>query len=155
MPAITIRRARRVAASDACRLLLGSEPWKTLGLTRREARGLAALSGAYYLTASRGRELLGFACIQPDFLLGEYLKILVVDSAARSKGIGRNLMRSWERRSLRSQKNLYLCVSDFNRGARRFYSGLGYQAIGRVKNLVIKGSDELLLRKTSGPYRTR
>jgi ribosomal protein S18 acetylase RimI-like enzyme len=44
-------------------------------------------------------------------------------------------------------------VSDFNTQARAFYQKLGYQEIGPLPNLLIPGSAEILLRKTTGPAR--
>jgi hypothetical protein len=50
-------------------------------------------------------------------------------------------------------KNLFACVSDFNKGAREFYRKLGYHEIGPMPNFLIPGSAEILLRKTAGPAR--
>jgi hypothetical protein len=52
-------------------------------------------------------------------------------------------------------KNLFACVSDFNDQGRKFYAKLGYQEIGPMPNLLIPGSAEILLRKTSGPAREK
>lgn len=153
MPAITIGRARRVAPAIARRLICGCEPWVRYRVSPKEAESLGAQPGAYYLVAKRGRAVLGFACILPDWLLGEYLKLLVVDPALRSRGIGRRLMAHWERTSLRRFKNLYLCVSDFNPRARRFYKRLGFSEVGRLPDLVRRGCGEILMRKTCGPRR--
>ena len=47
--------------------------------------------------------------------------------------------------------NVFISVSLFNKGARRLYRRLGYKRIGILKDLIRKGFDELLLRKTLGP----
>ncbi len=50
-------------------------------------------------------------------------------------------------------RNLFVCVSDFNDGARRFYARQGYAHVGTLPDLIVRGSAELLLRKTAGPIR--
>ena len=47
--------------------------------------------------------------------------------------------------------NVFLCVSSFNKKAKRFYERLGYKRVGILKDFLIKGADEYLLRKTKGP----
>jgi len=56
-----------------------------------------------------------------------------------------------ERRVFRERPNVFLCVSDFNKGARRFYEKLGYETVGELRDYIIKGRSEILLRKTVGP----
>ena len=47
---------------------------------------------------------------------------------------------------------MFLCVSDFNRGALRLYQRLGYELVGALPDFLVSGSAELLLRKTRGPW---
>jgi hypothetical protein len=54
----------------------------------------------------------------------------------------------------RRAKNLFVCVSDFNHQARRFYERNGYTEIGPILHLLIPGSSEILLRKTTGPAKS-
>ena len=44
------------------------------------------------------------------------------------------------------------CVSSFNAGARRLYERLGFEPAGELRELIVPGCDELLLRKTRGPW---
>jgi ribosomal protein S18 acetylase RimI-like enzyme len=97
--------------------------------------------------------VVGFALSTPGTLLGEYLRILVVDGAHRLQGVGRKLMEALEQRAFRSSPNVYLCVSDFNRTARQFYRRLGYEEIGLLKDLLIPGRDEVLMRKSIAAWR--
>lgn len=41
----------------------------------------------------------------------------------------------------------FLCVSSFNPRARALYERLGYELIGELKDFVIDGASELLMRK--------
>jgi hypothetical protein len=42
-------------------------------------------------------------------------------------------------------------VSSFNPDARRLYERLGYSVVGELKDLIVPGHSEILLRKTLGP----
>ena len=50
-----------------------------------------------------------------------------------------------------TNKNLFLCVSSFNPDAQRFYTRLGYEQIGVLKDYLVEGHDEILMRKTIAP----
>jgi ribosomal protein S18 acetylase RimI-like enzyme len=47
--------------------------------------------------------------------------------------------------------NVFICVSSFNSAARKLYERLGYQTIGELKDYIVSGHSEILLRKTIGP----
>jgi ribosomal protein S18 acetylase RimI-like enzyme len=44
-------------------------------------------------------------------------------------------------------------VSSFNPRARELYERLGYEFIGELKDYLVRGHSELLMRKTIGPIR--
>lgn len=137
---------------DCCRLLLNSDPWKKLNYGEKEAKQISesSRSGRTWLAVD-GNQVVGAAITRPDFLLGEYLKILVVAEHMRSRGIGRDLMEAFEQGAFTRVPNTYLCVSSFNTKAKTFYLSLGYTEIGSLKNLLIPDADEILMRKTKGP----
>jgi ribosomal-protein-alanine N-acetyltransferase len=139
----------------ACRrLILESEPWITLQYDDADVHSLVrSVAGANLLVAHAGERLVGFALSAPGVLLGEYLKILVVEPAYQSQGVGRRLMEELERRAFQRWPNVYLCVSDFNTGARRFYQRLGYQEVGVLRDLLFPGMGEVLMRKSVGAWR--
>lgn len=56
-----------------------------------------------------------------------------------------------EERILRDVPNVFVCVSSFNTEARRLYLRLGYEPVGELKDYIVAGHSELLLRKTTGP----
>jgi ribosomal protein S18 acetylase RimI-like enzyme len=56
-----------------------------------------------------------------------------------------------EARVFADHPNLFICVSDFNAGARRFYERLGYAAVGELKDYLVRGHSEILLRKSISP----
>jgi len=152
--AVRIEAAERLELADCRRLVLASEPWITLGYGDAEAESIARSSSADNLLVARaGNHLVGFALSTPGILLGEYLKLLAVDADRRSAGIGRLLMEELERRAFARWPNVYLCVSDFNTGARAFYRRIGYEEVGALRDLLLPGKAEILMRKTSGPWR--
>ena len=69
------------------------------------------------------------------------------------RGVGRRLLAFAEERIFRESPNVFLCVSSFNAGARRLYLRLGYELIGELKDYIVRGHSELLMRKTRGPLR--
>lgn len=91
--------------------------------------------------------------VDPGRFLGEYLKLLVVDAACRGNRIGSRLLDKMEACAFRRWPNVYLCVSDFNEPARRFYARHGYLEIGRLPDLLVAGRDEILMRKTTSPWK--
>ena len=70
---------------------------------------------------------------------------------ARGNGIGTQLLQFCEERIFNVSPNVFICVSSFNSGAQRLYYKLGYQKIGELKDFIVHGHSEILLRKTIGP----
>ena len=68
-----------------------------------------------------------------------------------AKGIGGALVRFVEERILRDTPNVFLCVSSFNEGAKRFYERLGYEVVGELRDMLIPGHSEILMRRSTGP----
>ena len=151
---IRIEAAECLGLADCRRLVLASEPWITLGYGEAEAEAIARSSAADNLIVARaGDRVVGFALSMPGVLLGEYLKLLAVESDRRAAGLGRRLMEELERRAFARWPNVYLCVSDFNTGARAFYRRIGYEEVGALRDLLLPGRGEILMRKTAGAWR--
>lgn len=137
-------------------LLLCSEPWTTLGYARTDWDG-------YFAPVPKDRETfvieepqgtaVGIAVLRRSFLMGDYLELFGVAKDARRSGIGKCLLAHVESITFGRGKNLFACVSDFNQEARAFYRKQGYQEIGPMPDLLIAGSAEILVRKTTGPSR--
>jgi len=152
--AVQIERASELDPGLCRRLILGTEPWITLEYDESNVQAIVRSAQRDNLLVARSSDgIVGFALSAPGILLGEYLKVLAVDDAHRSQGIGRTLMEALEQRAFRSWPNVYLCVSDFNRAAQQFYRRLGYSEVGLLKDLLIPGRDELLMRKSIAAWR--
>jgi len=153
MTNLTIRQMKPEDCPAVIALLINSEPWKRLGYT-------AVDWDQYFVAIPRGRDsyvadldgtVAGIAVVRQKFLLGDYLELFGVADWARGKGVGGHLLGEIESMVFARAKNLFICVSDFNEPARRFYQKHGYQEIGSIPNLLIHGAAEVLIRKTTGP----
>jgi ribosomal protein S18 acetylase RimI-like enzyme len=138
-------------------ILLTSDPWKRLGYEARDW-------DTYFSVLSQGREgyvleidgkVAGFAVLRPRFLFGDYLELFAVAGWARGRQLGGHLLTHLESITFSRGTNLFACVSDFNLSARQFYKKHGYQEVGAIKDFLIPGSTEILVRKTVGPARAR
>jgi len=123
-----------------------SEPWKSLQEGIHFSRFIS-LKQAYVCVA--GSETAGFVIFTPDpvFARGGYLRAIGVALPMRGQGIGKKLMAFAEKETARGARNLYLCVSSFNRLAQAFYNNLGYLRVGKIPGLITPGAAEYIYWK--------
>ena len=149
---MTIEPVASDSDREACaRIMAASDPWITLGVTYE--RALAALSAAdreVYVTKD-GSTVAGVAIVSMEGVLSGYLQTIAIAEAFRGRGLGASLLRFVEQRVFREKPNVFLFVSSFNPRARRFYEAHGYEPIGLVRDFLVPGHDECLMRKTIGP----
>jgi len=141
------QKDKRAAAA----LLAASAPWITLGIGRKHC--LSSLNAPFretFCLKQRGA-IAGLVTITMYGTFKGYIQTLFVAREFRGQGIGEELLAFAEKRIFRATPNVLLCVSSFNKGAQRFYRRLGYKKTGVLKDFVVKGSDEILMRKTTGP----
>ena len=144
---------RNREAVECADLMVTSEPWLTLRLSRDTA--LAVLTDpvkeVHAIRDANG--VAGFVVIDMRALLRGYVQILCVRPDCRRRGIGSALLRWAEERIWRESPNVFICVSSFNADARRLYERLGFELVGTLRELLVPGHDELLLRKTKGTWK--
>jgi ribosomal protein S18 acetylase RimI-like enzyme len=147
-----IRALSNDSEADKCAEMMASyEPWKTLGRGYTESLEIIKdLSREVYLAVVDG-EILGFIVLELKGAFIGYIKSICVSADHRGKGVGTSLMAFAERRILSETPNVFICVSDFNTRAMNFYLERRYEVIGEIKDYIIEGSSEILLRKTTGP----
>jgi [ribosomal protein S18]-alanine N-acetyltransferase len=151
---VQIETAHELDAALCRRLILGTEPWITLEYDESNIQALVSSAARDNLLIARsGQDVVGFALSAGGMLLGEYLKLLVVDGAHRKQGVGQQLMAALEERAFREWPNVYLCVSDFNGTARQFYRRHGYAEVGVLEDLLVPGKHEILMRKSLAAWR--
>jgi len=139
-------------------ILAASEPWKRLGEGFDFGRVLSQdcqNSKAYVLIVEK--ETVGFIIFTPHpvFARGGYLRAIGVAPSRRRQGIGKKLMRFAEEATARHSPNFYLCVSSFNRKAQSFYRNLGYQKIGKIPELLMKGASEHIYWKRLSQFKIK
>jgi ribosomal protein S18 acetylase RimI-like enzyme len=141
------------AEAEACAgLMAASDPWVTLGRSRDWA--LAALTDpareAYAARDAAG--VAGFVLLDLRGLLCGHLQAVCVRPDRRGAGLGSALLDFAERRVHAASPNVFLCVSSFNAGARRLYERRGYEVAGALRGFILAEHDEILMRKTLGPW---
>lgn len=132
----------------ASRLLASSEPWIKLGLTLAQCRQNCHDPEFMLYVAYIDQQPTGIMLLDPRGLAGSpYVKSIAVFPEYRGKGIGTALLTFAEDHFRDKARFLFLCVSSFNRNARRFYERLGYQVAGELNNYLIEGESEILMGK--------
>ena len=86
--------------------------------------------------------------MQVHWLRGLYLQLLAVLPTAQNRGIGAFVLRSLETEAVSDGgRHVWIMVSEYNGGARKFYVRNGYHAIADAPDVVRDGFIELLMRK--------
>ena len=151
---LTFRSLQETAELNTCaRLMADSEPWITLQRDYDASVQTLTSPGKEVYVAACGRQILGFIILNMQGGFIGYIQSIGVAPEWRSRGIGRRLVAYAEERIFREAPNVFICVSSFNPGAQRFYRSLGYEAIGELKDFVVRGHSEILLRKAIAPWR--
>jgi [ribosomal protein S18]-alanine N-acetyltransferase len=149
---LAIKKLETVSEAEKCALITSqSEPWKFLKITYEDS--LKTLTNDAYETYILYDEdnICGFVTIDMCGALAGYIKRLAIRKDLQNRSYGRMLMNFAERRIFTEKPNVFLCVSSFNKKAILFYKKLGYKQAGVLKNFLIMGHSEYLLRKTIAP----
>jgi [ribosomal protein S18]-alanine N-acetyltransferase len=152
LPSISIRPLRSPDEASRCaRLMAGSEPWITLGRGYQESLELLKDPAKQVHVAAAGDAVAGFIVLHLQGPFSGYLQAIAVAPDWRNCGLGGRLIAFAEEQVFRQSPNLFLCVSSFNTAAQRLYLRLGYERIGELKDYLVAGHSEILMRKTIGP----
>ena len=149
---IEIRPLHDSAEAEVCaQMMAGSEPWLTL---RRDYATLLKIltdpTREVYV-ALLDCKIAGFIMLNMRGAFVGYIQSICVAPQWRGQGIGSCLIAFAEQRIFRETTNVFICVSSFNPDARRLYERLGYELVGVLKDYLVSGYDEILLRKTIAP----
>jgi len=137
------------------RMMCATEPWITIGRGFDECLAVLQDSTREIYVALDEGEIRGFIVLNMRGAFVGYIQTICVDAEARGSGIGTKLIEFAERRIFAETPNVFLCVSSFNPRARALYERLGYQVVGELKDYLIAGASEILMRKTIGPLLAR
>jgi ribosomal protein S18 acetylase RimI-like enzyme len=133
------------------RLRASMDPWAKLERDYDDAVASITAPDHEAYVAKIGSDIAGFAVISVQGVLTGFVLTLCIVPGFQGYGIGSKLLAFCENRILEESPNVFLLVSDFNTGAQAFYYRHGYNKVGELKDYVIKGYSELLLRKTVSP----
>jgi ribosomal-protein-alanine N-acetyltransferase len=140
------REARACAA-----IMAGSDPWVTLGRGFASSLTIVTDPSREVYVAASGDEVAGFLILNMRGALVGYIQTVALHEAWRGRGLGSRLIAFAEERILRDAPNVFMCVSSFNMRARALYERLGYEVVGELRDYIVRGHSEWLLRKTTGP----
>jgi len=138
---------------ECAQMMATTEPWITLRRTAEALRPIVADPDKELHVIRDERGIAGFVILDLRGLLNGYVQTLCVREDRRGTGLGAALLTAAELRILDQSGNVFICVSSFNPRAQKFYAKMGYEKIGVLRDLVVNGHDEWLLRKTVRSFR--
>lgn len=133
-------------------MMVSSEPWITLRRSLDSAMTTLLDPEKEAYVVLNGQKVSALIILEMRGPLAGYIQTVCVRPDERGHGLGAALIGWAEQRIARDSPNVFLCVSSFNVAARRLYEWLGYQVVGNLASFVVREHDELLLRKTRGPW---
>jgi ribosomal protein S18 acetylase RimI-like enzyme len=151
---IVLRPLATEAEANACaRIMSGSEPWRTLGRDFGASLDMVrdASREVFVAVAGDPAEVVGFLILNMRGAFVGYIQTVALRDDWRGRGVGTQLLTFAEARIFRDAPNVFMCVSTFNHRARALYERLGYEIVGELRDYIVSGYSELLLRKTIGP----
>lgn len=152
MSELTIRPLRDDAEARACTArLIEFGPWRTLGIAAERIFKDLTNPQREVFVAEFGGKIAGVLVLHLGGAFDGYLQLIAVLPEFQNRGFGNQLVQFAEGKIFPRSPNVFLCVSSFNHRAQKFYERLGYQRVGELKDFLVQGQSEILLRKTRGP----
>lgn len=149
---LEVRQLSTAEEAEQCaELMAHSEPWITLRRTFNDSLKILSDPSREVYVAARDGELVGFIIVNMTGAFVGYVQTVCVAPGWRNKGMGSVLLKFAEETIFSEAPNVFMCVSSFNKQAQRLYERLGYQMIGELKDYIVSGHSEILLRKTIAP----
>ena len=143
-------------ARSCARIMAASEPWITLHRDYEASLAIIRdpLREVYVAVPAGASDVLGFVIVVMHGAFVGYIQSIAVREDWRGRGLGTRLIAFAEARIFRETPNVFICASSFNGRARALYARLGYEAVGELRDYVVRGESELLMRKSLGPLVT-
>ena len=152
MAPIEIRRLQKPDEANICaRVMSESEPWATLNRGYDESLAIFNDHSKEAYIARDEDTITGFLVLQMQGAFIGYIQSVGVLTEWRRRGIGSQLLQYAENWIFRDTPNVFICVSSFNPRTLKLYQKHGYNVIGELKDYIVSGHSEILLRKTRGP----
>ena len=149
---VDIRKLQNKSETEICAGMMSSlEPWVTLKRDYDTSLEIITDPDREVYIALGGKEIAGFTILVMHGALIGYIQSICVAPDWRNIGIGSQLMSFAETRIFNDAPNAFIMVSSFNPDAERLYHRLGFETVGELKDYIIPGHSEYLLRKSLGP----
>ncbi len=149
---LDVRPLATAEEAEACaRMMCASEPWITLRRDFDAALRLIRDPVREVHVAYTDGRFAGFVILVMTGAFVGYIQSICVAPDLRGRGIGTRLMAWAEERILKVTPNVFLNVASFNPEARRLYERLGYEVVGELRDYIVPGHSEILMRKSTGP----
>jgi ribosomal protein S18 acetylase RimI-like enzyme len=151
---IVVRALETDEEARACaRIMATSEPWLTLGRSYEESLDIVcdASREVYVAVVADTPEVIGFLILDMRGTFVGYIRSVAVRDDWRGRGVGTRLIAFAETRILRDHPNVFMLVSSFNPRAKALYLKLGYEVVGELRDYIVRGHSEFLLRKSIAP----
>lgn len=151
---VAVRHLSSDGEAEICaRIMATNEPWLTL--RRGYDAALEVLRDAtrevYVAAHGDTNEIVGFVILNMRGAFVGYIQSVAVREDWRGRGLGSQLIAFAEARIFRDVPNAFILVSSFNDRARSLYVSLGYEVIGELRDYIVPGHSEWLLRKSIAP----
>lgn len=144
---ISIQKGTEADIGWCTRLMASTEPWITLRPSAVACEAVFRRAGCELFLARRSETNVGFILLQQSGLAGSpYVGAIAVSEQARGHGVGSQLL-AFAEFHCHDARNIFLCVSEFNAGAIALYKRTGYEQVGLLKDYIVNGHDELIMRK--------
>ncbi len=148
MDAITIRALTTQAEAEVCaHMMAQSEPWLTLGRAYQACLETILHTDKDVFIAISEDKVIGSIILNMHGALVGYIQSICVAKDYRGNGVGSSLLDYAETRIFASSANAFLMVSSFNSDAKRLYEKRGYGAVGELKDFIVVGHSEILMKK--------
>ena len=152
MSLVNVSQIREDEIPACARIMAENSLWQCYDVTYESA--LARFQNGYaeqatIFIAHEGEEVCGFCWVAEKgaFNRSAYIMLIGVDPLRQSRGIGKILLEETEKYLATTSVDVFLTVSDFNKGAQKFYSGMGYKTVGEITDYVKPGITEIIMRK--------
>ncbi len=154
MISIRFTTTQETGLIEACaQLKFVSPPWTTLGSTYDQC--LNSFYGDYkkIIVAFDDNTLAGFLVLQTYGSFKGYIQTVCVAETFQRKSVATQLVQYAEDYIFKEvSPHMFICVSTFNTAALRLYEKLGYHKIGILNDYIVKGYDEMLMKKSISSY---
>ncbi len=132
-------------------MMAATDPWVTLSRGYDQCLSSIRNREREVYVAADAAAVRGLIILSMTGAFAGYIQTICVDAEWRGAGLGTQLLDWAEERIFRRWPNVFLCVSSFNGRARALYERRGYELVGELRDYLVDGYSELLMRKTIGP----